>query len=230
MTLHSLDSDSPKLLEVHRFTGGPFQENAYLVRCTTTSEVVVIDPGAAAPEMVSLLKDTGWPVRAVYLTHAHIDHVEGIPAIRRFTEAPIYLHPLDHVIYDHAQESAAMFGLVMDRPLPPPDAPLVPGEFVPVGAQELEVRFAPGHAPGHVMFHSRSEGFALVGDVIFKASIGRTDLPGGDFQELMQSIREQVLSLPDDTRLLPGHGDSTTVKDERRGNPFLISQVPGGFA
>ena len=190
----------------------------------------MIDPGAAAPEMVALLKDTGWPVRAVYLTHAHIDHVEGIPAVRRFTEAPIYLHPMDQVIYDHAEESAAMFGILIDAPLPPPDVPLVPGEFVPVGAQKLEVRLAPGHAPGHVIFHSRSEGFALVGDVIFKASIGRTDLPGGDFQELMRSIQEEILMLPDDTRLLPGHGDLTTVRDERMGNPFLISQVPGGFA
>ena len=195
-----------------------------------TDEVVVVDPGASAPEMVAWLSDTGWPVRAIYLTHAHIDHVEGIPSVRGFTEAPIFLHPLDQPIYDHAEESAAIFGLPFASPLPPPDFPFVPGDPVAVGAQQLEVRFAPGHAPGHVVFHSPSAGFALVGDVIFKASIGRTDLPGGDFQELMRSIRQQVLTLPDDTTLFPGHGEATTVGDERVGNPFLISQVPGGFA
>ena len=230
MTLQALGSDKPQLLEVHRFTGGPFVENGYLVRCTTTDQVAVIDPGAGASGMVELLEQTGWSVQAIYLTHAHIDHVEGIPLIRRFTDAPIYLHPLDRPIYDRAEESAARFGLDLRDPLPPPDRPLAPGESVPVGDQQLEVRFTPGHAPGHVVLYSPEANFALVGDVIFKASIGRTDLPGGDFQELMASIRGEVLTLPEETRLLTGHGEETTVRQERLGNPFLISQVPGGFA
>ena len=190
----------------------------------------MIDPGAGALGMVELLEQTGWSVEAIYLTHAHIDHVEGIPVIRRFTDAPIYLHPLDRPIYDRAEENAARFGLDLQDPLPPPDRPLAPGESVPVGDQQLEVRFTPGHAPGHVVLYSSKANFALVGDVIFKASIGRTDLPGGDFQELMASIRGEVLTLPEETRLLTGHGEETTVRQERLGNPFLIFQVPGGFA
>ncbi len=225
-----LGSDPSQLLEVHRFTGGPFAENGYLLRCTNTDHVAVIDPGACATGMVEVLERTGWSVQAIYLTHSHLDHIEGIPVIRRLADAPIYLHPSDRAIYDHAEETASRFGLELAEPLPPPDRPLVPGESVPVGDQDLEIRFAPGHAPGHVVFYSPPAGVALVGDVIFKASIGRTDLPGGDFQTLIASIRRAVLSLPDETRLLPGHGEETTVRDERVGNPFLISQAPGAFA
>lgn len=230
MTRQSLGPGQPQLLEVHRFTGGPFVENGYLVRCTATDQVAVVDPGACASGMVEVLEQTGWSVQAIYLTHAHIDHIEGIPVIRRFTDALIYLHPLDRSIYDRAEESAARFGLDLRERLPPPDRPLVPGESVPVGDQQLEVRFAPGHAPGHVVLYAPKSNFALVGDVIFKASIGRTDLPGGDFQELMASIRSEVLTLPEDTRLHTGHGEETTVRQERLGNPFLISQAPGEFA
>ena len=218
------------LLEVHRFTGGPLGENGYLIRCTATDQAAVVDPGASAPAMVEMLEDKGWSLQAIYLTHAHFDHVEGVLAIRRLGDAPIYLHPSDRAMYDHAEERATLFGLDLEGPLPPPDQPMVPGESVPVGERQLEVRFTPGHAEGHVILYSPDAGFALVGDVIFKGSIGRTDLPGGDFQELMASIRGEVLTLPDETVLFPGHGEETTVRHERLGNPFLISQVPGRFA
>ncbi len=231
MTLPPLDMDRSPPIEVHRFTGGPFGENAYLVRCTRTGVGAAIDPGAVAPEMIRTVRSRGWSIDAVYLTHAHFDHIEGIPALRRFVpDVPIYLHPSDRPMYDHAKEGGALFGLVLEEPLPPPDFPLVPGESVPVGEARLEVRFAPGHAPGHVLLYSPDARLALVGDVIFQRSIGRTDLPGGDFQVLMQSIRGQVLTLPDDTTLYPGHGDETTVREERLGNPFLISQAPSRFA
>lgn len=180
--------------------------------------------------MVQTLAEMGWSVEAVYLTHSHIDHVDGLPTIRRHTGAPIHLHPDARFLYDRAPEAARSFGLSMSEPLPRPDEEIVPGEPLPVGESELEVRLAPGHAPGHVIFYAPESGFALVGDVIFKGSIGRTDLPGGDFQELMHSIRSQVLTLPDETVLLPGHGPPTRVADERMGNPFLISQAPGSLA
>lgn len=230
MTPQPLLSDPSQSLEVYRFTGGPFGENTYLLRCAATDRVAAIDPGAAASSMMELIGRMGWELESIYLTHAHVDHVEGIPAVRRAANVPIYLHPSDRKIYDHAEESAAWLGFQLEAPLPDPDRDLTPGETVEVGNQTLEVRFAPGHAPGHVMFCSPESRLALVGDVIFRASIGRTDLPGGDMQTLMESIHAQVLTLPDDTKLLPGHGEVTTVRDERLGNPFLISQIPGRFA
>ncbi len=230
MTPQSSGVDQSRLLEVRRFNGGAFDENGYLLRCTATDQVAVVDPGACAPAMIEELRASGRGVEAVYLTHAHLDHVEGVPAIRQYSPAPIFLHPSDRPIYDHAEKTALTYGLEFRGVLPPPDLPMNPGETVRVGDQELEVRFTPGHAPGHVILYSPGTGLALVGDVIFKASIGRTDLPGGDLQELMASIRREVLSLPDGTRLLPGHGEETTVHDERIGNPFLISQAHGGFA
>ncbi len=231
LTAPPLDIGGSLPIEVYRFTAGPFGENTYVALCTRTGTGVAIDPGAAAPAVIEAARSRGWSIGAVYLTHAHFDHIEGIPALRRFVPGvPIYLHPSDRPMYDHAKEGGALFGLVLEEPLPPPDLPLVPGESVPVGEARLEVRFAPGHAPGHVLLYSPEARFALVGDVIFQHSIGRTDLPGGDFQMLMESIRGQVLTLPDDTTLYPGHGDETTVRAERLGNPFLISQAPSRFA
>jgi glyoxylase-like metal-dependent hydrolase (beta-lactamase superfamily II) len=122
-----------------------------------------------------------------------------------------------------------MFGLQAD-PQPEPTDTLVPGTPFEFGACSLQVRFAPGHAPGHVIFVSDADGVALVGDVVFQGSIGRTDLPGGDFQTLMKSIREEVLTLPDDTVLYPGHGPPTSVGQERIGNPFLVPHYGGELA
>lgn len=218
------------LIEAVPFTGGPFAQTGYLLRNAASARVAFVDPGATAPEMIRSVQRSGDTVEAVYLTHAHVDHVEGVGAVRAFTDAPIFLHGEARLFYDRAPEISERMGLGPLSPLPPPDQELIPGEIVRVGTGELEVRYAPGHAPGHVIFYSAADGFALVGDVIFSGTIGRTDLPGGDFLRLMRSIREEVLTLPDDTRLLPGHGPETTVARERMGNPFLISQAPGGFA
>jgi len=189
-----------------------------------------VDPGAAAGRMVDFVRESGGKVDAVFLTHGHLDHVEGLAVVRAFTDAPIHIHPEARPFLEHAPTLAERYGLKMEGPLPPPDCAFIPGESVLVGEVELQVRFAPGHAPGHVILHAPSAGLALVGDVVFAGSIGRTDLPGGDFQELMASIRSEVLTLPDQTRLLPGHGPETTVAVERMGNPFLISQTGGGYA
>lgn len=216
-------------LEVRLFAGGPFQENGYILRCKRSGRAAVVDPGFAAPGMARAIEGERLDVEAVYLTHAHIDHVEGLPAIREVTDAPIHLHAADLGLYDRARDQAAAMGYTFRGELPPIDAELRAGTVVTVGETELRVRFAPGHAPGHVIFYQPEDGFALVGDVIFQRSIGRSDLPGGDFQELIASIRREVLSLPDETRLLPGHGPETTVGEERAGNPFLIPQFRDGF-
>ncbi len=217
----------PGGLEFRGFTGGAFAENCYLVSCSATGEAVIVDPGAATPQILEVVRNEDLRLRAVYLTHAHLDHVEGLPSIHRELDVPVHLHPADLPLYRRAAEQAEAFGMRLEGELPEIDEELVPGTTLPVGSCELEVRFTPGHAPGHVIFHAVDAGVALVGDVVFAGSIGRTDLPGGDMQQLLASIRDEILTLPDDTRLLTGHGPETTVKRERVGNPFLVAHEPG---
>lgn len=211
-----------------RFEGGAFAENGYLVVSGGGDRAVAVDPGAAAPGMVDWLAREGVSLDAILLTHAHLDHVEGIPSIRDHApEAPIHLHPSDRPLYDAAPEQASAFGMPVPV-LPPPDVELAPGTELDFGDDlRFSVRFAPGHAPGHVLFVHEPSGTAWVGDVVFQGSIGRTDLPGGSLEVLMESIRREILSLPDETRLLPGHGPETTVGRERLTNPFLTGAAFG---
>jgi glyoxylase-like metal-dependent hydrolase (beta-lactamase superfamily II) len=210
---------------VRSFTGGAFAENTYLVSCARTGAGILVDPGAATAQALEAARGLGITVEQIVLTHAHLDHVEGIPLARRETGAPILLHPTDLPLYGAAPMQAEMFGVRLE-PLPPVDGELVVGEAVRFGECGLAVRFAPGHAPGHVILVG--DGMALVGDVIFNGSIGRTDLFGGDFATLMRSIREQVLTLPGETTLHTGHGPDTTVSHERRSNPFVTGVYGGG--
>jgi hydroxyacylglutathione hydrolase len=216
---------------VEVFSGGSFAENGYLVRCEESNRAAVVDPGGAAEGMVARLEEWGAELEAILLTHAHLDHVEGIPRIRAYApDVPIHLHEDDLPLYYGVPQQAAAFGLSVGS-LPDPDARLEAGQEIRVGESvRFEVRFTPGHSPGHVILVSEGDGLALVGDVIFRGSIGRTDLPGGDLKTLMTSIRQQVLTLPDDTRLLSGHGPETTVELERVGNPFLVPSYLGHFA
>lgn len=215
---------------IRTFAGGGFGENAYLAICTETSTCVAVDPGAGSPALVAAIAAEGLTLDAILLTHAHLDHVEGIHAVRAaHPDVPIWLHPDDRGLYDGVQRQAEMFGLRME-PLPAPTHEIVVGEPYRFGSVTLEVRFAPGHAPGHVVFVSHEDGVALVGDVVFAGSIGRTDLPGGDFQTLIASIRREILTLPDDMVLHTGHGPATTVGHERATNPFLVPHYGGELA
>jgi glyoxylase-like metal-dependent hydrolase (beta-lactamase superfamily II) len=209
---------------VRAFTGGVFAQNGYLVSCAATGRAILVDPGAAVGEMLDAVREAGLTVDSIVLTHAHIDHVDGVPLAKRETEAPIYLHSESLEQYGMAPLQAQMFGVSVE-PLPPVDHPLEDGGRVRVGDCELEVRYTPGHAPGHVVLVA--DGLALVGDCVFAGSIGRTDLPGGDLQRLMRSIRERILTLPDETVLYPGHGPETTVGHERATNPFLVPHFGG---
>lgn len=224
------DPEAQPSLEIRLFTGGAFAENTYLVQCRRSGRAVIVDPGAATIELLEYVRGEGIQVDAVYLTHAHLDHVEGLPHLMEALKVPIHLHPADQPLYDRAADQAAAFGLSLPGDLPIIDRQIEVGTPLPVGETEVAVRFAPGHAPGHVIFFHEGDGVVLVGDVVFAGSIGRTDLPGGDMQELMASIRREILTLPGDTRLLPGHGPETTVGQERIGNPFLVGQEPGASA
>jgi hydroxyacylglutathione hydrolase len=213
------------MIRVQAFTGGTFVENGFLVTWGEGTEAVAIDPGAASSSMVRAIREEGFTLEAILLTHAHLDHVEGLPALRQVApDAPIYLHPDDRRLYDGVDLQARAFNLPLVGILPPPDRELAHGDELTLAGCRLEVRHAPGHAPGHVIFYSREDRVAFVGDVVFQGAIGRADLVGGDFGQLMDSIGSQILTLPDDTRLYTGHGPETTVGWERRTNPFLVGQ------
>lgn len=213
-------------LTIRTFTSSVFGQNAYLVRCDRDREWVALDPGGEAEAMADALDSTGEPLRAILLTHAHLDHLEGVATLVERHPAPIHLHAADRPLYDAVAQQGAMFDYPVRTP-PPPDAELAGGQTYRFGSCDLEVRHAPGHSPGHVIFYSRAAALAFVGDVVFQGSIGRTDLPGGDAAELLRSIREQVLTLPDDTALYSGHGPVTTVARERTTNPFLAPHFGG---
>ena len=196
---------------------GRYLENCYLVADPVAERCAVVDPGEDPDPILAALRHRGWRVDGIWLTHGHMDHVLGVPAVRAMTDAPIWLHPADRFLYDAAPQFGPMPWEQVR--LPAPEHDLVDGGMVKVGALEFEVRHAPGHSPGSVCFVGH--GLAFVGDVLFAGSVGRTDLPGGDHQTLIDSIARELLSLPDATVAYPGHGRATTIGTERASNPFL---------
>jgi len=209
-------------MRVVQVPNGQFQENCYFVVDEERGECAIIDPG----EDARLINEKLAPLRvrtvAIWLTHAHLDHVLGVPHLQRETGAPVYLHPADRAWYDRVADQAMAFGMRTES-LPPPDREFAHGDVVRVGALEFAVRHTPGHSPGSVSLVGEKVAFA--GDVLFQGSIGRSDLPGGDPDTLIRSIERELLSLPDDTIVYSGHGPETTIGRERRANPFLTGVV-----
>jgi hydroxyacylglutathione hydrolase len=205
-------------LEVVSLPNGQFAENCYLVADRRTREAVIIDPGEEPGMFLAELDTRAWSLRAIWLTHAHIDHIIGVAAVHAATGAPIYLHPLDRPIYDALPQYGGRVGMQLERP-PAPDRELRPDQILKMGGFDFTVRFTPGHSPGSVSFVG--PGMVFGGDVLFNGSVGRTDLPGGDATTLMASIQSQLLSLPDSTVVHSGHGPDTTIGIERLTNPFL---------
>jgi glyoxylase-like metal-dependent hydrolase (beta-lactamase superfamily II) len=209
------------MLEIVRFVLGPVQTNAYLLADAESKQAAVIDPAWDGKRMLDEATKRGWRIGNIWLTHAHFDHFAGAAAIADGSQPmpPVALHPEDYTLW-RAMGGSQEFGMQID-PGPEPTIDLYHGQVLFLGGNELVVRHAPGHTPGHVVFYSQQENVVFCGDVIFNGSIGRTDLPGGDFDTLINSIRNQILTLPDDTRLLSGHGEETTVGRERKWNYFL---------
>ena len=196
---------------------GRYVENCYLIADPVAERCVVIDPGEDPDPILAALRHREWQVDGIWLTHGHMDHVLGVPAVRELTHAPIWLHPADGFLYDAAPQFGPMPWEQVK--LPAPEHDLVDGSKVKVGELEFAVRHTPGHSPGSVCF--LGHGLAIVGDVLFAGSVGRTDLPGGDHRTLIDSIARVLLSMPDATVVYPGHGRHTTVGVERTTNPFL---------
>jgi hydroxyacylglutathione hydrolase len=210
------------VLRIHRFTFNPFQENTWVL--SAGAEALVIDPGCwnteEEHELESYLADNGLrPVRVV-LTHAHLDHVFGCAWMHsRYGLLP-ELHPADLPILRNAPRQGSLYGVPCQDP-PEPERFLEAGQVIRLGDAELEVLFVPGHAPGHIAFWCERQRFVVSGDVLFQRSIGRTDLPGGDMDTLLSSIRDVLFPLGDDVRVCSGHGPDTTIGEERRLNPFV---------
>ena len=198
---------------------GLIQTNCYVAGCPETKECAVIDPGGHPERILAEIERHGLSIKYVLNTHAHFDHTDGNGGIVGASGAALALHPLDLPLLK-ASGGAALFGLQAD-PSPLPDLELQDGDELEVGTLRFKVLHTPGHTPGHVCFYEQAEGVLFDGDVVFYRSIGRTDLPGGDYQQMMNSIRNVLLSLPDDTVVYSGHGPATTIGDEKRLNPWL---------
>jgi hydroxyacylglutathione hydrolase len=205
------------MVTVQTLTVGAFQENCYLVVDSRSGKAVIVDPGGEGERLVEAVDKSGATLEAVWITHAHVDHVGAIASIKQRWDVPVYLHPLDRRLYEAAGRQAQVYGVQFEEP-PPPDREFSDGQQVKVGDVELSVMHAPGHSPGHVVIHG--DGIALVGDCLFAGSIGRTDLPFSDPPQLAASL-EKISALPPETVVYPGHGMDTTIGEERRSNPFL---------
>ena len=211
------------MLEVQTFTFNPFQENTYLI-LNENRECWIVDPGMYDNTETELffvtIRERGLTPKAIINTHTHLDHIFGVAACRNRFDIPFLIHQKDLPVLKSAKGSAAMFGLQLSE-VPEPDGYLEDGKAFPLGQESLDVRFVPGHSPGSILFYYAPGGWCIGGDVLFSGSVGRTDLPGGSFDVLIESIRTQILDLPDDTVVYSGHGPATTVGRERLYNPFL---------
>jgi hydroxyacylglutathione hydrolase len=204
-------------LTVTGLTVGAFQENCYLLIEPETKRCAIIDPGAEPDRIIAAIERAGAAPEAIWVTHAHVDHVGAIAGLKRRWDVPVHLHALDGPLYGMASRQAALYGIPFEQP-PDPDRTLGDGDVLHVGALEFTVLHAPGHAPGHVVLHGH--GVAFVGDCLFAGSIGRTDLPMSNPRDLATSL-DRIVALGDETLVYPGHGPATSVGVEARTNPFL---------
>jgi glyoxylase-like metal-dependent hydrolase (beta-lactamase superfamily II) len=209
------------MLEIVTFTLGPAQTNAYLVADSETREAAVIDPSWDGKLILAEAQTRGWRIAHLWYTHAHFDHIGGAAEIAdALNPLPlIALHPDDHVLW-RAGGGGAYFGFDID-PGPEPTIDLHQGQILRLGNVQFEVRYTPGHTKGHCVFYVPEQKICFCGDLIFQNNVGRTDFPGGDWDTLVNSIKAQIFTLPDETRLLSGHGPETTVGQEKQFNPFV---------
>jgi len=207
-------------VQIQVFSGGPFFVNCYVLYNERGGEAAIVDPGLEITKVKAFLDHRQLTPRYILLTHGHVDHVLHLSALVEQTGAPVYLHGADQPLYDNAVEMARHFGIPNVEPMPPVDFLLADGEGIAIGDEVVKVLETPGHSPGSVSFLLPDE-FVLTGDTLFNDGIGRTDLPGGSYEQILASIRTRLLVLPDHLPVYPGHGPSSTIGLERQNNPFL---------
>jgi hydroxyacylglutathione hydrolase len=204
---------------------GPIQCNCYILAEPTSRKAYLIDPGAETPEFVTYLQNKKWDLEAILITHCHIDHVGGLTAVLRDQQPPVYFHPGDQFLFDDVTMQARLFGVTPQQLQASQPASqqglLSDGQRFSLDGETIAAIHTPGHTPGSVCYLAMKEGLLFTGDTLFQGSIGRTDLWGGSFAEIIKSIREKLLVLGDEVRVFPGHGPETTIREERASNPFL---------
>jgi glyoxylase-like metal-dependent hydrolase (beta-lactamase superfamily II) len=203
------------------FPVGPLACNCTILGDEATREAIVIDPGDNVSHIHKRLTEQGLKLKQILVTHGHIDHVGGALKLKRMTGAPIFLNESDLPLLEMMDTQAAWVGLGRAPETAPPDEGLNDGQIVGLEHYRAKVLHTPGHTQGSVCLHFAPINLLIAGDTLFAGSIGRTDLPGGDFDQIIASLRTRLLALPDETRVLPGHGPGTTIGEERRLNPFL---------
>lgn len=210
-------------MKIHKFTYNPLQENTFIAE-DDQKNCVIIDPGCYFQEEKEALKSfvamNGLKVMALLNTHAHLDHVMGNAFVKRTFGVDLYLHKADMPTLEMGEQSAQLYGLDLFEPSPNPDQFMEEGDRLVFGGLTFDVIFGPGHAPGHVAFYNKEEKVLINGDILFKGSYGRYDLPGGDYNTLKRTIQDKLFHLPEDTVVYTGHGPETTIGDEKRANPI----------
>ena len=201
-------------------TVGPFQENCYIIGDEASGVGAVVDPGDEAARIAMAVEQTGLEIGSIIVTHAHIDHVGGVAALVDEYACPVLMHAEAEPMLEQLPTQALMMGLRFGK-IPTVDRHIGEGETLEVGDLRLRPLYTPGHAPGHLSFYIEDEGLVLSGDALFAGSVGRVDLPGGSMEVLMRSIEERLMTLPDETRVYPGHGPQTEIGSERATNQFL---------
>ncbi len=209
------------MAKILKFSLGPIQTNCFIAACEESDEAAVIDPAFDGQGIAAALDNHSLTLTHILLTHAHFDHVGGLAELKeRFPSVPVYIHREALAMLQLAPQQAAFYGMRLPSP-PVPEKYVADGDEISVGTLRFEVLYTPGHAPGHVSYFLRRELALFSGDALFEGSIGRTDLPGGSYETLINAIQTRLLTLPDETRVFSGHGGDTTIGRERRTNPFL---------
>lgn len=200
-----------------------FAQNCRIIGDVESKSAAVVDPGGDVPKILKALKDGGWECQQIWLTHSHLDHCGGVKELKDLTGAILYAHPIEKEMRAHVTDICAMYGLPvgMMQNCPEPDHYIEGGSELKIGDNFFTALFTPGHSPGHLSLYNASAKVVLGGDALFAGSIGRTDLPGGDHPTLIDAIRRELFTLPEDTVVLSGHGPDTTIGEEKRTNPFF---------